>query len=425
MNGRGVATLLWCYTGGMYSRARFLLLAVSATVFIVGGTSLTLAALPRPMSRLAPPMPPRQIKSPGELQAEKDALLARAIEKRRSRGLAVDEENVRLAALYTSEFEGPTRSYAQQACYHQTNNTDPDSFAYCDAGRCVFSDVESGYPDGGYCELATRDCYDRDGVLILNENGVSVTDSRNAVFVKYDMCLNADGSLVTPSGEKTFDEKIRTGCGYRVGKKVGKYLEGMIGYMMTCDAYRCVFHPGSGVYYDREAQIFHESGTESKTPPYEYVPYLDWKCLDTRAVTRISTKYRCSIVAEEDENWGCTVCFENGKHVYRNCKNYYDERGRIAGARVTILPETESALDDLIQYGYALHERGRQDLRRPADDILLYVHQTPLSDAAQKKIVSLIEDFIARYDAGQWNDGRLGKELARLHSNVRHIKNKF
>lgn len=405
----------------MNLHARFFLLVVSATVFIVGGTSLTLAAMPRSIPRPAPMPPLQQLKSPGELKAEKDALLARAIKKRRSRGLQVDEENVRLAKPYTSEFEGPTRSYAAQACYHQTNNTDPESFAYCDADRCVFSDVGSGYPDGGYCELATRDCYDRDGVLILNENGVSVTDSRNAVFVKYDMCLNADGSLVTPSGEKTFDEKIRTGCGYRIGKKVGKYLEGMRGYMMTCDAYRCVFHPGSGVYYDRESHIFYQGNTESKTPPYEYVPYVDWKCVDARAAAHVSQKYRCSIVVEDEENWGCTVCFENGKHVYRNCKYQYDERGRIAGARVTITPELESALDDIIKYGYALHERGRPDLRRPADEILLYVHQTPLSDATQKTIVALIEDFIARYDEERWNDTRLGKELARLRSNVRHI----
>lgn len=54
---------------------------------------------------------------------------------------------------------------------------------------------------------------------------------------------------MTPSGEKSFDEKIRTGCGYRVGKKINKYLQGMIGYMMTCDAYRCLFHPSAGAYY--------------------------------------------------------------------------------------------------------------------------------------------------------------------------------
>lgn len=130
-----------------------------------------------------------ETRSPCEIMAERKRQERCAAEKLRARGLSADEENVRVADPWYARAFAPPRSYAQQSCYHQTGSVDPDGFVFCDAERCTYPDVHTGYPDGGYCENTSRDCYDRDGKLILDENGKSITDSISAVFVKWDMCL--------------------------------------------------------------------------------------------------------------------------------------------------------------------------------------------------------------------------------------------
>lgn len=390
---------------------------VSFAVLMLYGVSISAVTLPKP-----PDPPPYQSptagKSPGEIMAEKQVLLEKGIKNRKKRGLPVNENNVRLVdPLYEREFKAE-RDYSKQSCYHTIAATDPDDFAFCDAEKCTF-------PRGIYCEHKTRDCYDEDGKLIVNEKGLSVRDNTDLLIV--DMCLARDGSLVTPPGEKSFDEKIKAGCGYRVRGTTPYfkyYLQGMNGYMMTCDKYRCIFHPPSATYYNRETKTFFQGENESKIPPYEYVPYLDWKCLNGKQANRVPKKYRCSLVTEDGENWGCEVCFENGKHVYKGCKYRYNEKGEAVEKVIHIIPELEEQLDEITQVRYQLMERNRVDIVRKMGDLEGIFQTTPATDAIQKKAVTIFQNFFDRKDEEGWTDAKLGQELAILRNKIRAVVRK-
>lgn len=386
--------------------------AVGMILFAVSDQSFA-ASQQKPKQNPAALKPPiRRPLSPLEIERQHEA----AIKKRQKAGRPVDPKNVHFVRADSSRVYKPGRDYTKQSCYHMQQSSDPEDLMFCDANRCTF-------PDGGYCEHKTRDCYTADGALILNENGTSQTEE--FLFTKWDLCLEKDGSPVVPKGDKPFDEKIKAGCGYRVGKKIHPYLIGYIGYMMTCDEYRCIFHPGAGLTYNRQKKLFVDNeGNETKVPPSEYYPYLDWKCLSGKQANRVASKYRCSIVVEDGENWGCKVCFQNGKHVYKNCKYHYNEKGEIAGTRVTIIPELLEQLDELTQVRYTLMERNRPDIVRKMGDLEEVFHMTPVSDEKQKRVVALFEDFFERKDEEGWSDARLGQELALLNKRVHSVMRK-
>ncbi|MBI4262020.1 hypothetical protein HY624_00665 [Candidatus Uhrbacteria bacterium] len=397
-----------------YQHYFFLSFMAFGIVFIANSGFAFAAGVPKPQK--APPyVHPNAGKSPAEIIAENQKKLDGAIKKRQKKGLSVDPDNVRLTnSQYDPEFKAKPR-YTKQSCYHMTGNTDPDEFVFCDAEKCTFPDASS-YPDGGYCEFKTRDCYDRDGQLILNEQGISVTDSYHAFSVKWDMCLQQDGSLVTPPGEQSFDEKIKTGCAYRVRSN-----SGYNGYMMTCDQYRCLFHPGAGTYYDRETKMFVQGENASKTPPYEYVPYLDSKCLDRKAVDRIAMQYRCGVVIEDETNWGCRVYFKNGKHNYDQCVYRYNEKGEPVERVINIIPELQEQLDAITQVRYQLMDRNRVDIVRKMGELEGIFHMKPATDAIQKKAIAAFAHFFERKENGTWTNAQLGRELAVLWEKIRRL----
>ncbi|GEM_PF-4353107 len=359
-----------------------------------------------------PPFKPKPMLSPVELERLKEKIFEQAIANRKRLGLPVDPERARVIKAEQWQRYVPKRAYTKQSCYHVTDTKDPDEMVFCDANRCTFE-------NGQYCEHRSRDCYDEDGTLILDKNGRSAIDNEQYLFLKSDLCLAKDGSPVPPAGEKPYDKRIQTGCAYRVGKKTHPYYEGYQGYLMTCDASRCLFHPGGE--YNRETKMFTDGIVgETKTPPVEYFPYLEWTCIPPKAANRIAKKYRCSVVSEDEENWGCEVCFENGTHVYRGCKYNYNEKGKIVSARVPISDALAEQLEELARLRWKQMEKDAPNRSVTAliTDLEIFFHQTPIADAPQKKIVVLLEDFFNRENDETWSVTKLQSELALLKRRV-------
>ena len=221
-----------------------------------------------------------------------------------------------------------------------------------------------------------------------------------------------------PRGEKSFDDRITTGCAYRVGKTDPGY-RGYTGYMMTCDAYQCLFHPGAHTSYNRQTKMFTDAnGDATKIPPREYVPYLNWTCLDAKQANRVAAKYRCSIVVEDEENWGCQVCFENRKHHYKKCKYTYNDKGEIVGTRMHIGSALQEQLDELARLRDTLVSEGKQGMLQNMGDLETLFRQTPVSDTVQGKVVAVFQDFFYRKDSAQWSGAQLGKELLVLRNRI-------
>ncbi|MBI4276514.1 hypothetical protein HY629_01600, partial [Candidatus Uhrbacteria bacterium] len=368
--------------------ASFLMVFFASTGFAASSSGMK--APQQPPQHLL--LPSNKLLSPPEFELQKKKMLEQAIAKRKKLGFPVDPERTRVMKAEEWQHYVPERKYTKQSCYHVAYTKDPDDRVFCNAERCTFA-------NGQYCEQKSRDCYDEDGTLILDEKGLPAIDNEQNLFLKWDLCLTHDGAPQPPPGEKPYDERIQTGCAYRVGKRTHPYYDGYRGYLMTCDAGRCLFHPGGA--YNRETKMFTDGIVgETKTPPVEYWPYLEWKCIPPKAVHRIAKKYRCSIVTENDENWGCAVSFENGQHVYRSCKNNYNEKGEIVGTRVRVSDALLEQLEALPPFRDRQMEKDRpnRSIMNAVTDLEIFFHQTSVSDAAQEKVVVLFENFFNRHN---------------------------
>ena len=388
----------------------FVIIAMGLLGMFETASGMSRPQIPPQIRRQVPLTPPSLLDL--QRQQERGTLLEQAIKNRQRLGLAVPD-NVRVVESLSDNRYAPKRNYAAQSCYHMIDTKDPSRFTFCNADRCTFE-------DGGYCEHPSGDCYDADGTLILNPKGQSEAGYDNYLSIKWDLCLAADGSPAPPPGEKPYEERIRAGCAYRVGKKIHPYYQGYTGYLMTCDAYQCLFHPG-GIAYNRETKLYTDGNGETKTPPVEYFPYLDWTCLDAKKANRVASKYRCSIEVEDDENWGCQVCFVNGKHAYSGCKYIYNERGEQVGARVHIGPALQEQLDELARRRMAKQAAGNFALGGKLVELEILFRKTPVSDAAQGKVAALFEKFFERNDDEAWSDARLNQELAALRQRIQSV----
>lgn len=402
-----MATKFKIKTGMKQWRVTVFLFFVIATGFAIYNAMIAVAS-----PTLISPPARTPLLTLGELQKLEARLLEKVIADRHRDGRStVGLAGVTISRSPFNQPYRPHRDYTKQACYHEDSlRPEPETFAFCNAETCLFE-------DGSYCDNRTFDCYTADDRLMVNEKGESVWKFKT---IGWNLCLNSDGSPVVPFGEKPYGERIKTGCAYAITNPDADSI-GYKDYLVTCDKYRCLYNP-SGMAYDRASQTYLlGNGETSKIPPNEFA-FVNWACLNTQKANRTAKKYRCSALAEDGANWGCQVCFENGAHVYRDCKYRYNDKGEAVAKIITIIPKLQNQLDELDYLRTHSDVNGMPNplIANPINDIAQFFNTTKVSDMRQQKAVAMIEQFFQRFRDAVWTDNQLSEQLNALKKKLKN-----
>lgn len=318
----------------------------------------------------------------------------------------------------------PQRDYSKQSCYHAFV-PDSEHFTYCDAERCTF-------PNGQYCIHNTKQCYDPDGRIILNNDGQSVTDYDQYHSLQWKLCLDKEGTALSAPGEKPYAERYKPQCAYTITDP------GYQGYdfLVKCDQYRCLFPDGT--IFDMQTKLYNirtiwgnRIYTTAKTPMFFDLASIDWTCRDVKAVKGFSSRFLCQGFAErkplsvdqksEIEPGECKICYENKQLVHKDCIYTYDAKGQRLARRLPAFQEEFkewfNALD-ILRGEFISTDTPDQGLIAPLTDLKLQLLTTPLSDSIQQKISAIIKKFLGDREIKSFTRNQTMQELKKLKTDI-------
>lgn len=315
---------------------------------------------------------------------------------------ALQREDVLFVKSTAQPYTPPKRDYTKRACYHLPKNS-LGELIYCDAERCLFTDFETNEARSKiYCEHKTRRCYTEDGTLLIDEQGNSVRDTYANAWPKEEWCLTSEGVLIPEDGGPPYEDRFKAGCVYRI---VHPDYTRNTDFLITCDQYRCLF-PGGGSYFDLVTKQYVNlastgPGTEwvrEITPSFEHFLNINWQCLDMKKVRGFDAKFNCDGVLPEDDVIRplCQVCYEKGKHVYKQCVYAYDERGERTERR---LPAYNQEMEDVVSALDRLRGEYIYTDRVLADRFTTLMFEklfpAPLDDESQAFVAAAFDQFFA------------------------------
>lgn len=348
----------------------------------------------------------------------------------------LQREDVLLVKSTAQPYTPPKRDYTKRACYHLPKST-LGELIYCDAERCLFTDLETNETRSKvYCEHKTRRCYTEDGTLLIDEHGNSVRDTHANTWPKEQWCLTSEGVLIPEDGGPPYEDRFKAGCVYRI---VHPDYTRNTDFIITCDQYRCLF-PRGGSYFDLITKEYvtlmstEAAKTElvrEYTPSFEDFLSINWQCLDMKKVKGFDAKFNCDNVWQEDAvvRQQCQVCYEKGKHVYKQCVYTYDERGERTGRR---LPAYNQAMEDVVSMLDRLRGEYIYKDRLLADRFSTLMFEklfpTPLDAESQVTIAAAFDQFFAAIKKAPLSRKTVLPALNKLEKNIypllKKLKNK-